>query len=384
MLKRRNSTDMVETAIRKLSSETNLNYFGPGSIARTIIESMAREIELLYDSIDINLSQTKLATASGAFLDVIGAQFGLTRKAGGSGTILAEDRSVRFYTVSGRLIDHLPGATPTGGTIPAGTTITNRSGSVSFRVSQNISFPSNASSVFVSVEPINPAAGSANNVPAGTLVVHSLGTNKVLCENTTGVIVGSDSETDDEFRLRVGRHINSRVTGGRTSVIQAAFSFPGVSDIRINEYRYGAGSFEILVVPTGSKISPNIIENINRSVKDIVPYGIKFTVRGPDVIKIAIAVQIDTGKGSLVGDRAAATLAAQNAIRNYIGNIPMGGDMIINKLSSIIIDSHPAIKDHRILQLNINCRPQVISNYRLRGDEVFDLDDKISNPILVV
>lgn len=384
MIGKRVSSDIVQSAVRNLISNTDIRFFGAGSIAKTIIEAIAREIELLYDSIDINLSQTRLSTASGAFLDIIAAQFGLRRLGGSSSTILAEDQAVRFYTTQGRLVDHLGQSSTTSGLIPQGTTISTRDSSITYSVPENIIFPANATSVWVPVSPSNAGGGSSNNVPAGALVRHSLPSERVFVENIVAILVGTDPETDEELRLRISRNINARVTGSRTAVLEAAFSFPGVSDIKIHPYRYGAGSFELLIVPTGSRVSPNILANIRSAVEAVVPYGIKVGVRGPDIVSIATVIQIDMERGVLSQIKTAAIEDVRASLRRYLGSIPMGGEFIVNRVRSIVMDSNSAIRDMNILELIINCRPQVIANYRLREDEVFDLDRKVAQPLLVI
>jgi uncharacterized phage protein gp47/JayE len=385
MLNKRISSQITQSAIRNLANNTDITFFGSGSIAKTIVESMAREIEGLYDSIDLNLSMARLSTAAGAFLDIIAAQFGLSRFAGTSGIILAEDRAVRFFTRNGRLIDYLPSTSSlTSGSISQGVTISTRDGSIIYSVSESITFPSSATSVFVPVTPVNPDNGSSNNVPSGALVLHSLGNANILVENVAPIIVGSDPETDEEFRLRISRHINASSHGSKTAVLSAAFSFPGISDVRIHPFKHGAGSFEILLVPTGTRISPNVLQNIKSALDGVVPYGIKVTVRGPNVVPIAIAAQIIVNRGLLNTIKTIAVDEAKIAIRKYLGDIRMGGELIVNQLRANILNSSNNIKDLRILQLIINCRPQVIANYRLLPDEVFGLDENIPNPIALI
>lgn len=384
MLSKRNSADIVQTALKNLSANTDLTFFGAGSVTRTLIESLAREIELLYDSIDLNLSQSRLATASGAFLDIIASQFGLTRFGGNTGQILAEDRAVRFFVKTGRLIDYLRSGSTTTGIIPSGTTITNKAGTVTYSVTSDVAFPANAKSVFVPVAPLDTTLGSRNNVPAGALSVHSLSSPNIFVENSVGLITSRDPESDSELRLRISRAINSRVPGSRAAVLEACFAFPGVSDIRINQYKFGAGSFEILVVPIGSRISPNILSNIEAAANSIVPYGIRVQARGPDVVDVAMVIQIDINSSSFSETKQVAAKAVENNLREYLGSIPMGGELIMNSVRSIVMDSHPSIRDMNILQFMVNCKPQVIANYRLKKDEVFDLDQKVQKPILII
>lgn len=384
MIEKKSANFITANAIRNLSSQTPLNYFGQGSIARTIIEVMATEIETLYDSIDINLSQSRLQTASGVFLDLIAAQFGLTRSNGVSSSILSTDKAVRFYVRDGRLVDFLGYLGNTRGRIPGGTLIYSRDNSIVYEVSEDTFFPANTKSVWVPVRPKDPSLGSRNNVAPGSLSAHSLGNSNIFVENISTLITGSDAETDEELRSRISRAINSSVTGSRSAILQAAFSFPGVSDIRINPYKHGAGSFEILVVPTGSTVSENVLQLIRKSVESVVPFGIRVTVRGPEVVGIGIAMIIDMKEGSLSQTKDLAISRVKESLLRYLGDIPMGGELIINRLRTTALTAHNSIKDVEINRILINCRPQVISNWRLQPDEVFDLDRKLPEPILVI
>ena len=66
--------------INILTNNTNINNIYPGSISRTILESVAGEIEILYDNIDESIRIGYLSTATGSHLDLIGDMFGLKRR----------------------------------------------------------------------------------------------------------------------------------------------------------------------------------------------------------------------------------------------------------------------------------------------------------------
>jgi uncharacterized phage protein gp47/JayE len=382
MLEKRLSTQIAARGLRNLQANSNITFFGSGSIAKILVETMAIEIESLYDSIDLNLSQTRLQTASGVFLDLIASQFGLSRFSGGMGSVQARDKVVRFFVTRGRLSDFLGGSSPTRGEIPAGTEIYSSTG-ITYEVTASAVFPATATSVWVSVAPSDVAVGTRANVPAGAMNRHSLNAS-VQVENIATLILGTNAETDDEYRLRISQHINARVSGSRTAVFQAAFSFPGVSDIRINNFRYGAGSFEILVIPSTARLPNNIIEHIRTEVSRIVPFGIRVEVRGPEIVPVNLVVSIDMGEGGLGETKDLAREQVKQEIRSYIGEIPMGGELILNRIRSIALQSNSAIKDINIQQLGIHCRPQVIANYSLRSDEIFDISRKLAEPIMVV
>lgn len=381
MIRRRLNGEITRDALRRLSANTSITYYGEGSVSRTIVDVIAREIESVYDSIDLNMSQARLVTASGAFLDLIAQQYGITRLPGSSGSVIAEDKAIRVYVTNGRLVDRL-GQVGGQGIIQAGTKIYNRDRSISYTISSNVVFPASATTVFVPAVPTDSSKGSANNVTSGSLISHDMGTG-IFVENLVSIIGGSDVESDEELRLRISRIAGTSVPGSRISVTQAAFSNAGVSDIRIFDAKHGAGSFEILIVPVSGRASGSVLDTVKNAVGRVTPFGIRFTVRGPREVGFSTVVQLDMRRGSLSGDKSAASISASAAIRRYLAGIPMGGELVINRMITAILSSNNSISDVRILQIGINCRPQAIANYQLQYDQVFELDRKVAEPILI-
>ena len=381
MIRRRLNGEITRDALRRLSANTGITYYGQGSVAKTIVDVIAKEIESAYDSIDLNMSQARLITASGAFLDLIAQQYGISRLPGSAGSVLAEDKAVRVYVTNGRLVDRL-GQVGGQGTIQAGNKIYNRDRSISYTISSNVIFPASATSVFVPVVPTDPSVGSGNNVAVGNLISHDMGSG-IFVENLAAIVGGTDVESDEELRLRISRTAGTSVPGSRISVTQAAFGNAGVSDIRIFDAKHGAGSFEILIVPISGRASGSVLDTVRNAVSRVTPFGIRFTVRGPREVGFSTVVQLEMKRGLLSGDRAAASIAASAAIRRYLAEIPMGGELVVNRMITSILSSNNAISDVRILQIGINCRPQAIANYQLQYDQVFELDRKVAEPILI-
>jgi uncharacterized phage protein gp47/JayE len=383
MIEKRLASQISNRAEKNLRLNTNLSFFGSGSIAKTIVNTMAREIEFLYDTIDLNISQTRISTASGVFLDLIGEQVGLSRYQSSSTSITASDKLIRFYAEAGRLIDLVEDKNATEGIIPSGTSIYSANGNIEYQTTSDIRFPANADNVWVDAAPADPGLGVRNNLPAGALSSHSL-PQGISVENVAAIEPYSDIESDDQFRLRISSAMRASVTGSKAAVTQAALNFEGISDIVIEEYKYGAGSFEIMVIPTSSRVPEGALSTIKNVIKNIVPYGIRVEVRGPEVVPISMVVSLDFNPGTLASTKSEIRRRVRDSLRLYIGSIRLGGELIINRLRGEILGTDNAIRDINIRQIGIHCRPQVIANYRLRPDEVFDLDRKLQDPLLII
>ena len=80
-------------------------------------------------------------------------------------------------------------------------------------------------------------------------------------------------------------------------------------------------------------------------------------------------------KGKSSGLVDSAKISAKNAVLDYFETIPIGGELIINRLRSSIIESvNDQIKDIKILDLCLDGRPHIIRNIKLKPDELFTPD----------
>jgi len=80
-------------------------------------------------------------------------------------------------------------------------------------------------------------------------------------------------------------------------------------------------------------------------------------------------------KGTAEGAKNAIADRVQTAVLNYIGNVPMGGELIINQLRSSVLLVSRDIVDMSILELCIDGRSFSIRNYQLEPDELFVPDE---------
>jgi len=80
MFIKRTAEQILNSAMKRLSENTAITNTQPGSIARTLYEGLDQEIEHLYDYADQIQNMSKLETASGIYLDQIGALFSYPRR----------------------------------------------------------------------------------------------------------------------------------------------------------------------------------------------------------------------------------------------------------------------------------------------------------------
>ena len=367
---RRTFTEMVDQGVRYLAENTDVSFFGDGSVARALVESVCLEIQRLQDFASFQFQNSFLSTANGVYLDLFGEMLGTPRIANTRAAVLQNDQAVRFYVQTGRLAQYLPNPDNSNlGLIPQGTTVSNRSGSAEFTVLSDVSFPRNARSVFVSV--VSTRVGSSSNVGVNQLTNHNLGINEVLVTNDVAIASGADVESDEDYRFRLSRAMTARFGANATAIELAAMAHPDVSRAQINQYARGAGTFDVLIVPVGNRLTPSSKRNIRRAIEEVVAFGISPEIREPEYREFKVSVQLRFQPGTESGRTDVLRRNVETAVLTYMGSIPMGGELVINRLEATVLGVSQEILDVRIIELCVDGRPQTLRNLQLRTDEVF-------------
>lgn len=373
MVTKKSFSDSVQDSISYLIKNTGITYFSDGSIARALVETNSLEIDRLQQYVVEVFQNAFLSTAGGIYLDMWGDTLGLPRLLPLQAETLIEDGAVRFYVDSGTLGSRLPDPTNLGqGLIPSGTIISDPSGNVEFVVTEAVSFPVNSRSAAVPVRAYQ--TGERFNVGANRLTVHNLNSQEVRVINDIAITSGRDIESDEEYRFRLSKALTSRYGSNTTAVEVAAISTPGVSRVNLLEYARGAGTFDVLLIPQGNRITESIKNATKNAISLVAAYGVSFEVREPEYIPLKLTLQLIFNSSVSEAEKSRLREQVQSSLLAYIADIPLGGELIINQLRAVSLIS-PSIKDIKILELYINCRPKTLRNYQLKEDELFVPDN---------
>lgn len=198
---------------------TDLNV---GSVVRTLLESVARELALEEQYLERIYRSAFLETAEGGSLDRVAALVGETRLP--AGHPLVRVRFARNATTGGRI------------TVPAGTIVTDGDGN-RFRTSAVLVLePGEASREIVAVgvtkETAPVAAGAIDR-----LEVLVAGVSAVT--NPEPAARAAAPETDDAFRRRTRGALHGVVRGTLDALRYGVLGVPGVKDVTLVEFPNG-------------------------------------------------------------------------------------------------------------------------------------------------
>lgn len=373
---------MTKDSLRYLGQNTDITYFADGSIARALVEASNLEISRLQQFISGMIDNGFISRASGIYLDMFGEVLGVSRIRDRRATASADEKIIRFYVTTGTLGSRLLTSSSGNASIPAGTTIQNNDGSVVFTVTTEVTFPSNHTYVYVPA--IATSVGAGFNIGANQLTIHSLSNSDIKVTNDIAISSGSSLEVDDEYRYRLSRTMTARYGANISAIQLAAISQAGVARTEILQYARGAGTFDVLLVPQGNKVSRKTIEDTRRAVEQVVAFGISPKIKEPEYVPFQTSIQLQFPDNTAVGVKLNANTNVQSAVLQYLASIPLGGELIINQLRAAVLNSDPTIKDMQIVELCIDGQPRTIRNVKLKKDELFIPCEDCPSPIIVI
>jgi len=366
-------TQMNSDSLRYLAKNTDITYLAEGSIAKALVETTNREIARVGEYMAAVQSNTFLDSASGPYLDVIGEMFGLRRISDIKASTSVSDRNVKFSTNIGQLGDSFPDpANKNQGVIPAGLEISTIDGTITYYTSEKTYFERARKEVFVAVKAKN--SGDEQNIGRNKLITHT-GPYNVTVTNEQPIANGLTRETDSNFRFRISNNLVATPTGNETAIRLSIAGNPDIVDIKLNEFARGAGTFDALLVPAGNTVSKKTLNTVQIGIEQSAAFGINGRAIEPNYMKFKISLRLIPADGSSLGVVDTNKLNTKNAILDYFETVPLGGELIINRLRSAIIGATDSnIKDIRILEICLNDRPHMIRNIKLKPDEVFTPD----------
>jgi len=390
---------LMQESKNYLIENTELRNFKPGSVIRSILETINGHIAEQYEIMTMNLLQTYVTTAVGDALDEIGTLFGLVRNES-QRAIDTSHANFRFY------IDTLTGYTAqtlaseqyianqnseipevyvheNSFTIPAGTTIF--AGDITYKTTEDATFSMSTTEVYVPI--VASGYGPSFNIPAYQLKSYTLGAEFSIiskyfhCENSQTISSGKFQESDDELRYRIiHAHVDS-AKANEISIRLAALSIPGVIDIVLREYAAGIGTFAVHVIAESPIPNAGLLSAVQQAVDSTRAFGIKALVQYPDykgfegTFKLRFILETTADEKVLIMQQ------VKIAAELYINNLGFGGEFVANELIQRIMEINNKIKDVSIVTfgagnynpitgINEDYNPLIFMNQQVAQDEM--------------
>lgn len=270
-------TDISVNYYPRTTDPAVMNDLNVGSVVRTLMEALGKELSLLYAQLNLAYDSAFLETATGSSLDRVVALLGYQRFRAGRPV-----GSVTFTRRAGLLGDI---------TIPAGTPVTDKEDKFRYETVETREMLGLESVAEVRVR------GAANNTPpvnAGTLQViqHAIaGLDRVTNEKPTTRV--SDDESDEELRARARTALLGSNKGTVEAIINGLFQLPDVRDVQLVEMPNGVPgeiklSISLATPQPGGALPPSVLAAIDK----LRPAGIRVIGESAPIVSLQIVAQL--------------------------------------------------------------------------------------------
>ncbi len=342
---------------------TGIKNTSPGGKARALADIIADRMGSLEVRLFTTVSQNMLPYATGDALDSLGAIYSIPRIQSQDASSAATDNNFLFFVQSGVFGDINNGQDIV---IPAGTLLFTQAGNgASYSVDVDTTLLAGNSSASVGASSL--LLGSAGNASAGVInrcnfsnyAQSAFGT--LLVTNTFGIIAGREAENDDSYRYRISLKLQSAGGAAEVDLRAAILQVPGIQDV---VFRPLAGTYYVYVYGISPSVPPSLLNLVQIAINSRTAYPLTGTAIVPDLVGISLSTTLQLKMGLSIIDQSTIIAAAQVATANYINNLAIGGELVINQIGDVILNS-----DSRILDIGNPNKPlQEIFIWRSRED----------------
>jgi len=365
-------SEVVSLMLERLPKLTDYTYKGDGSLVRSILEVVGKEIGDVYGVIDYTWAQQIVKSANGANLDALGYLYNVPRRA-----VSGAETQSAFYFYLNTSSNHQAGIPNTTAgtqfTVPQGTVITTRDDSIgdamSFTTNSAVTFLVGDSVRYVSVTPFTTTI--RHDIAQHQLRVHDYagtGDTILYCTNPVEIATSTIIEPDETYRARIIAAVRSMATSNIIAVRMAALSVAHVQDAKVINRPWGPATARV-VFSLDPGANGTELDLITIAVNEARPAGTYVRVEQATGIPVAITFGIDNGD-LRIRDQSAALRAVESAIRTNIGRLGIGDYIRRNTLIKDMSIACPVASDVYIISMKINEQNFIGDTWPTKEDEV--------------
>src|SRR5690606_32481995 len=142
-----------------------------------------------------------------------------------------------------------------------------------------------------------------------------------------------------------------------TAIRFACLSVEGVHDIIIKKYVRGTGTFDVYVITDDPQTPQHILDEVQRKIDETQAIGIDGKAVAPKPKEIDLRIQYTYYANVNEEDKINIRHEAETRLREYFNNLPLGSDIIINRIINLLMDvDRNKIKNVEITRMFINKR----------------------------
>lgn len=328
--KKREYRQIVDGIIGDFEGRSSLTDTNVGSVSRTIVESIGREIAILYEEMDAAYNAGFIDSARGSSLDMVVAVLGVRRKSAQYAT-----GSVTFSRKKAN----------NDVTIPRGTRVSTVSSDPrdtrEYETSMTVSLSRGKNGIEVPIKAVAPGKdGMADFETITKLASPIVGIDGLINKHPT--TMGTERESDDELRARAKAVVLSSGKTTVESIISVLLTLPGVRSVSINDMPEGIPG-EIDVIIDGPDLRDRegpLFEMMEETIERVRPAGIKVNIISTSMVRTDITVFLSLTDVVRTDEETDETLASiRGSISDHFSSMGSGDNIVKNKLITAVYNA---------------------------------------------
>ena len=358
----------------KLLTRTDISTIKPGTIARELIDSFVIETMNSYSILNSQITQSLISEATGPFLDELGLLVGVSRESAktpyGEVTFYIDARLNKTVSDIVILLENEGVVLVDGVIIISQGTIVSNGEDIEYRTTEDVILSDAGTTVPV----VAMATGSGYHVGTGELNDYDLIHNPelmpikdfVLVKNNSPISNGADVDDDETYRFRITNSFEGHAKANEMAIRLAALSVPGISDVFIRNYEYGIGTYGIYVITETPVASDGVLSAAQEVINMVTASGIRGVVTTPDYEAVHMEIQVAFVPTATAGQQDDVIRQAEDEVIDYINNLGVGEDLIIDEVRTVIMNTSDLIRSLEVLQFGrgkYNRQHGVVDNY---------------------
>lgn len=355
---------IVDSMVDDVSDNSTITDTHIGSVSRTLLETVGREISTLYDEMEAAYNAGFIDTASGNSLDMVVSILGVQRK------------SAQFATGTVTFSRRNPAQDVN---IPRGTRVSTRASdprSVKiYETTINVRIPMGANELEIPIKAITPGeAGMTDFETISALETPIIGVDSVINKKPT--TIGTERENDEELRARAKATVLSAGKATPEAIRNVVLGISGVRGVTVNEMPNGIpGELDVIIdgLDLTDKESPTY-QRVEETINTVRPAGIQVNIKSTDTVRTDIELFLKLTDILRTDEEVDQIIKRiKTRVARHIGGLNSGNNLIRNRILSSIFE----IKDvYNIDEFNIKSRKFDYKLGRLIEDTHKRLDPK--------
>lgn len=336
--------EIVDDMLNDIEKKDKLTDTNIGSVTRTLLETVGREVSTLYDEMDVAYNAGFIDSARGNSLDMVVSILGIQRK------------SAQFATGTATFSRRNPVQDVT---IPRGTRVSTRASDPKsvkiYETTMNVRIPKGQNEIEIPIKGLTPGeAGMTDFETITALETPIIGVDKVINKKPT--TIGTERESDEELRARAKATVLAAGKATPEAIRNVVLGIPGVRGVTVNEMPSGIpGELDVIIdgLDLTDKESPTY-QRVEETIDQVRPAGISVNIKSTDTIRTNIKIYMKL-TDILRTDEEVETIIQKikTRIARHIGGLNSGSNLVRNRMVSAIFE----IKDvYNIDEFNITTK----------------------------